>query len=239
MTEQGDPVSRRRRYAAYPTKPRRNKLGPDPEVRRAIVDAAAKSVREHGVRGLSVAAVLEQAHLSTRAFYRHFESKDQLVAAVFMEMSRVEVLRLKARMEPASDPIEAVAAWIDGRLDLAFDDDVKSELRQVSLEAQSTVFSSPDLVSSSFGAILEPLTDQLQRGLDLGVFQDIIPAAAAKSIHGVVWAATQRQWATGHWERSEIRERALRFCLRGLGVAPEVIEDVSRRTAFAGRARPD
>jgi AcrR family transcriptional regulator len=73
------------------------KLAPDPDVRRAIVAAASKSVREQGVRGLNVATVLEQAQLSTRAFYRHFESKDQLVAAVFGEITRAEVLGLREK----------------------------------------------------------------------------------------------------------------------------------------------
>ncbi|MCW2661676.1 MAG: TetR family transcriptional regulator [Mycobacterium sp.] len=227
MTGQGEPVARRQQYVNFPVTPRRKKLAPDPDVRRAIVDAASKSVREQGVRGLSVAAVLERAQLSTRAFYRHFESKDHLVAAVFLEMTRDEVVRLKTRMSEATDPVAAVAAWIDGRLDLAFDEDIKAELRQVSLEAQSKVFSAPEMVTPAYGAILEPLIEQLQRGLELGVFKDIVPAVAAKSIHGVVWAGTQRQWATNHWDRNDVRDRAVRFCLRGLGVAPHTIEQVT------------
>ncbi|MGO9926295.1 MAG: TetR/AcrR family transcriptional regulator, partial [Mycobacterium sp.] len=222
MTEQGDPVTRWQPYNRQPARRRRNKLAPDPDVRRAIIVAASTSVRENGIRGLSVAAVLARAQLSTRAFYRHFESKDQLVAAVFLEMTRIEVLRLRSQMAEVSNPIRAVAAWIDGRLDLAFDEEFKSELRQVSLEAQSKVFSSPELVSPSYSAILEPLVEQLQRGMELGVFEDIVPATAAKSIHGVVWAATQRQWAANHWQRDEVRERVLRVCLRGLGVVPEM-----------------
>src|ERR1700730_7627941 len=227
MTGQGEPVARRQQYVNFPVTPRRKKLAPDPDVRRAIVDAASKSVREQGVRGLSVAAVLGRAQLSTRAFYRHFESKDHLVAAVFLEMTRDEVVRLKTRMSEANDPVEAVAAWIDGRLDLAFDEDIKAELRQVSLEAQSKVFSAPEMVTPAYGAILEPLIQQLQRVLELGVFKDIAPAVAAKSIHGVVWAGTQRQWATNHWDRNDVRDRAVRFCLRGLGVAPHTIEQVT------------
>ncbi|MCV7379343.1 TetR/AcrR family transcriptional regulator [Mycobacterium alsense] len=227
MTAQGDPLARRQQFASHPVTPRRKKLAPDPNVRRAIVDAASKSVREQGVRGLSVAAVLERARLSTRAFYRHFDSKDQLVAAVFLEMTRTEVARLRARMAHATGPVESVAAWIDGRLDLAFDEDIKAELRQLSLEAQSRAVSAPDMVTPAYSAILEPLIEQLQRGLELGVFKDIIPATAAKSIHGVVWACTQRQWALNHWDREQVRDRAVRFCLRGLGVAPLTIEQVT------------
>jgi hypothetical protein len=62
-----------------------------------------------------------------------------------------------------------------------------------------------------------------------------VPAhTTAKSIDGVVWAGTQRQLATHHWDRAEVRERALRFCLRGLGVAPQTIERVAGRDAPAG-----
>jgi AcrR family transcriptional regulator len=209
----------------------RNKLAPDPDVRCAIVDAASQSIHDQGVRGLNIAVVLKRAQLSTRAFYRHFDSKDQLVAAVFSEMARGETQRLRTKMANIACPVEAVAAWIDGRLDLAFDENTEFRLRQVSLEAQSKAFS-PELVSPAYNAILEPLVEQLQRGLELGAFKDIVPATAAKSIDGVVWAGTQRSRAAHHWDRSEVRERALRFCLRGLGVAPETIEQV------AGRAGP-
>ncbi len=76
----------RQTHASGPLSRRRNKLGPDPDVRGAILAAAARCVRDQGLLGLNIAAVLERAQLSTRAFYRHFESKDQLVAAVFLEM---------------------------------------------------------------------------------------------------------------------------------------------------------
>ena len=66
-------------------------------------------------------------------------------------------------------PVEAVAAWIDGRLDFAFDEDAEFKLRRHPwLGAQSEAFSSPEMVSSAYHAILEPLIEQLQRGLELG-----------------------------------------------------------------------
>jgi len=204
-----------------PTTRRRDKLAPDPDVRRTIVAAASKSVREQGVRGLSVSVVLDRAGLSTRAFYRHFDSKDQLVAAVFLEMARAEKRRLRRRMAEATTPVEAVAAWIDGRLDLAFDENIKSDLRRLSLEAQSQMFASPELIQPAYAEMLEPLVEQLQRGLDQGLFHDIDPLTEAQSVQGVVWASTERQWAARDCERADVREHALRFCLRGLGAAPD------------------
>ncbi len=215
--------------------PRRNKLAPDPDVRCAIVDAASRSIHDQGVRGLNIAVVLERAQLSTRAFYRHFESKDQLVAAVFREVARGETQRLRRKMGNNAGPVEAVAAWIDGRLDLVFDENTELSLRRHPwLGAQSNAPSSSEMVSPAYGAILEPLIEQLQRGLELGAFKDIVPMTAARSIDGVVWAAAQLQRSTDHWNRCEVRERALRFCLRGLGVAAEIVEQVAGREAPAG-----
>lgn len=210
-----------------PTTRRRNKLAPDPAVRGAIVAAATESVRQEGVRGLSVAAVLERAQLGTRAFYRHFDSKDQLVAAVFHEMAHIEMRRLRGKMTDAADAVEAVAAWIDARLDLAFDNEIESDLRRLSLEAQSQMFASPELIQPAYAAMLDPLIEALHRGLDEGVFVGIDPTAEAQSIQGVVWAGTERQWATGDCERADVRDHAVRFCLRGLGVTSEAIARIT------------
>jgi AcrR family transcriptional regulator len=210
-----------------PVRRRRDKLAPDPDIRRVIVAVTSEIVREQGVRGLSVAAVLERTELSTRAFYRHFGSKDELVAAVFHEMAYAEERRLRRRMAKAANPVEAVAAWIDGRLDLAFDEKIKSDLRRLSLEAQSQMFAAPELIQPAYEEMLKPLIEQLHGGLILGVFRDIDPVTDAQAIQGVVWASTERQWAAGNCQRAEVRQRAVRFCLRGLGVTPETIAEIA------------
>jgi AcrR family transcriptional regulator len=204
----------------------RKKLEPDPRVRSAILSAASGIVREDGVGALSIAQVLNRAQLSTRAFYRHFGSKDQLVAALFLEMARLEMLRLRQMMAAAPDPVRAVAAWIDGRLDLAFDDQIRSDLRKMSLEAQAQMLAAPELVGPAYGEILRPLVEHLERGRDLGLFSEIDPGNAALSIQGVVWSNVEQQWTEVGCTMSELRQRVQRFCLRGLGVAPDTIGDV-------------
>ena len=204
----------------------RKKLEPDPRVRVAILSAATEIVRAEGVGALSIAQVLSRSRLSTRAFYRHFDSKDQLVSALFLEMARVEMLRLRQLMASASDPVRAVAAWIDGRLDLAFNDQIRSDLRKMSLEAQSQMFAAPDLVGPAYDEILRPLVEQLECGRDLGLFTAIDPDNEALSIQGVVWSNVERQWANAGCDLSDLRDRVQRFCLRGLGVAPKTITDV-------------
>lgn len=204
----------------------RQKLRPDPAVRGALVAAASKIVREQGVRGLTVADVLTRAKLGTRAFYRHFDSKEQLVEAVFLEMARVETRRLRRKMIVAADPVEAVVAWVDGRLDLAFDEAVRSDLRNLSLEARSQLFAAPEMVGRAYRQMLAPLIDQLERAKRQGIFPDIDPAADAELLHGAVWACVERQWADGDCDRARVREAALRFCLSGLGAPANVIAGV-------------
>jgi AcrR family transcriptional regulator len=165
-------------------------------------------VHEHGLDALCVAQVLARTQLSTRAFYRHFDSKEKLVTAMFLEIARVEMERPKENMAHHG-PVGAVAAWIEGRLDLAFDQQVQSDSRELSLEAYSQSFASPELISPAYGEIL-------------GHFADGDPVEEAMSIHGVVWANVVRQWATGTCDANDARKRALRFCLRGLGVPDDV-----------------
>jgi AcrR family transcriptional regulator len=195
---------------------RRKKLDPDPGVRDALVNAAAEIVRDEGVASINVAGVLTRAQLSTRAFYRHFDSKDALVSAVFLQMAGAEMRRLKRRMASASNPADAVVAWIDGRLDLAFNAQIRSDLRQMSLEAQ--MFAAPELVSEAYGAFLKPLVEQLEKGRAAGLFPAIDPEADALSIHGAIWASVERQWATGDCDQRDVREQVVRFCMRGIGV---------------------
>jgi AcrR family transcriptional regulator len=198
---------------------RRKKLDPDPGVRDALVNAAAEIVRDEGVPSVSIARVLERAGLSTRAFYRHFDSKDALVSAVFLQIARIETCRLKRKMAATSNPADAVIAWIDGRLDLAFDDQIRSDQRQMSLEALTQMSAAPELVGDAYGEILSPLVEQLEKGRAAGLFPDIDPEADALSIHGALWASVERHWATGDCDRSAVREQIIRFCIRGLGVS--------------------
>ncbi len=48
-----------------------------------ILDAAARLFRENGIASTSVADVMEGAGMTHGGFYRHFESKEDLVAAAF------------------------------------------------------------------------------------------------------------------------------------------------------------
>ena len=214
--------------AAPPANPRgRKKLEPDPQVRTAILAAAAEIVRDDGVGALSIAQVLHRAELSTRAFYRHFGSKDQLVGALFLEMARIEMRRLRQLMAAAADPVRAVAAWIDGRLDLALDD--CGQIRSPQDVAGGAVADARRPGTGRTRLRRDPAPARRATSSAEGIsesFADIDPGEEALSIQGVVWSNIEQQWSAPCRDMAELRTRVQRFCLRGLGVAPETIAGV-------------
>ena len=57
----------------------------DGDDRGSIIEAAYTCLAEPHSGAIPVAAILQRAGVSTRAFYRHFESKDELFLAMLRE----------------------------------------------------------------------------------------------------------------------------------------------------------
>ncbi|MGT2431701.1 TetR/AcrR family transcriptional regulator [Cupriavidus basilensis] len=74
------------------------------ETRRRIVEVAAREFRLNGIHATGLADVMTQAGLTQGGFYRHFESKDQLVAEACAEATKDVV-----------DALEVAASHGDGK----------------------------------------------------------------------------------------------------------------------------
>ena len=80
---------------------------------RILLDAALVVMERNGYADAAVADILREADLSTRSFYRHFESKDQLLCALFRREAEAAAARLQAKVDAAPHPRAALDAWID------------------------------------------------------------------------------------------------------------------------------
>ncbi len=80
---------------------------------RILLDAALAVMERNGYVDAAVADILREADLSTRSFYRHFESKDQLLCALYRREAEAAVARLQEKVDAAADPRAALDAWID------------------------------------------------------------------------------------------------------------------------------
>ena len=81
---------------------------------RRIVEVASRRIRRDGIDGVSVAELMQQAGLTHGGFYRHFDSRDQLVAEAIAE-ALVQGSR-RVEVSAAAGGPQTLAAIIDGYL---------------------------------------------------------------------------------------------------------------------------
>ncbi len=99
------------------------RAGYEDEIRR-LIDAGRTVMRRNGVaRRSRVADIVEQAGLSNEAFYRHFPSKDALVAAIIEDGAARLRAYLAHQMAKGDDPAGQVERWVRGVLHQAADED--------------------------------------------------------------------------------------------------------------------
>jgi AcrR family transcriptional regulator len=189
---------------------------------RILLDAALVVMARNGYADAAVADILREADLSTRSFYRHFESKDQLLCALFRREAEAAAARINAKVGAAGDPRAALDAWIDEILSFG-QHRVKA--------ARVMVLGSPGAMKAegyveemrhASKLLMAPLEALLAAGAADGSFPLADPAADAPLVQSVVWAAaglnpTRDKPAT----RAEASRHVRAFCERALGVATE------------------
>jgi AcrR family transcriptional regulator len=98
----------------------------------ALMDAGSAVMIRYGTeRRATVSEVVREAGLSNQAFYRHFESKDDLVAAIVDAGARRLAGYLEHRMAAEATPAAQVRVWIQGMLSQATDPEVAHATRAI------------------------------------------------------------------------------------------------------------
>lgn len=80
-------------------------------VRDRILDAAAEHYYAEGIRAVSADKLIAAAHVSKATFYRHFPTKNDLVAAYLEGRSDEEKSLVLAKREELADDPAAVLHW--------------------------------------------------------------------------------------------------------------------------------
>jgi AcrR family transcriptional regulator len=180
----------------------------------ALVEGAIAVMGRDGAEQLTVAEVLREAGLSTRAFYRHFTSKDELVLAVYERDAGATRERLRERMAAARSFRAALELWIDETLALGFDARRARRTRVLAREGARLQIDFPDEFATIVAGIVEPLADVLAR------LPSKDPERDAWSVYAVTWALVEEKLRGGTITRADAREHVLRFCLPALGLKP-------------------
>ena len=81
----------------------------DTQVRREqIAEAAMSLVASQGLRRLSVAAVARRVGIVPSGIYRHFKSKDEILAAVLDRIEERLLANVREAREESTDPVECL-----------------------------------------------------------------------------------------------------------------------------------
>ena len=181
---------------------------------RALVTAALAVLRRTGADGLTVADVLDEAGLSTRAFYRHFTSKDELLLALYARDSTATEARVRERLASAPSPRAAIECWIDETLALGFEPRRAARTRVFAREGARLQLQFPQEFANIMARLVGPLAEVLAR---VGCAE---PERDARSVHAVAWALVEDKLHGAAITRAEARAHVLRFCFPALGMAP-------------------
>ena len=187
---------------------------------RLLLDAALTVMERNGYVDAAVADILREADLSTRSFYRHFESKDQLLCALYRREAEAAAARLQAKVDAAGDPRAALDAWID---------EILSFGHHRTKAARVEVLGSPGAMRAEGYAeetrraamlLMAPLRTLLAAGVADGSFPLADPDADAPLVQSVVWAAAGLNPTREKLPRAEASRQVRSFCERALGVTP-------------------
>jgi AcrR family transcriptional regulator len=194
--------------------------GPEAAAERArLMDAALGVMLRNGFQGASVQDILDRAGLSTRAFYRQFRSKDDLLLAMFRTASGPDVARVERSVDEASGPLGAVRAWIGEMVEMAYD---PRRIRRLvifnAVARQADGYEEEEAALRS--RLTAPLSQALRAGSADGSLPTADPAPDAHAIFDLVWSVAHPQRRPPSMDRARATAQVMRFCLPALGVDP-------------------
>jgi AcrR family transcriptional regulator len=205
------------RVARPPGRPRLYE--PDAE-RARILAAALEVLRRNEGEEATVADILQEAGLSTRAFYRHFQTKEDVVVALYEGDAQSFGAHLRRRIEAAGGPDEALATWVNELLGLAYDRRRAERASALGSPMVLRVISGSPAQRMGTAQLVEPLRSVIEAGLKSGVFPTADPEVDSLAIRALTWEAVN--WArtgTPRLSRREALAVVLRYSRPALGAS--------------------
>jgi AcrR family transcriptional regulator len=186
---------------------RRAEIGRDKrtKTRAQIVEAGLVLLAERAPEALTIDAIVETAGVAKGTFYYHFQSIEELVAAVGAKLAEsFDELLTPSRLDE-TDPVERIAFAFTNFLEKALDEPVWGRLVVRSVQAPGAI----GLIRENLKADLAEAMAQGRLALqDVELAADIVIGILVQVIRG----SLERRTST------ELTRRALDALLRGLGV---------------------
>ena len=192
------------------------------EVNRLI--AACLTVAERtGNFDPRVGDILAEAGLSNQAFYRHFQSKEELLLAVLDQGGRQLDAYLRKRMAAQAGPVDKVRAWVRGFAAQAIRPKAAAATRPFMFPSARLYERFPEEIPAVEQLYLDSLTEALEQAKTAKLVRaDLDPAADCVFVYDLVKNWMERQLREEPLPpEAEIARRADKleaFIMRAIGV---------------------
>lgn len=183
-----------------------------------LIDAGLAVLRRTGYERATLDEILGECGLGTRAFYRHFQTKDELLLVIYRLEADAAVRRIAKRVAADDDPLVALAAWVDDLLSIAFDSKRSSRAKMLWSDGARGATGYHDEHQRSMSLFAAPLVPVLEAGLRSGVFPRADPEADARTINAIAWSVIAGfPDDAPRLAADTARDHVLRFALGALG----------------------
>ena len=184
------------------------------EVRR-LLEAGLEVMRRHGTdKSPRVSDIIEEAGLSRDAFYRHFESKEDLVAAIVEAGARRLVDYLAHQMDKEADPEGQLRRWVEGIMAQAANPEVAHATRAVMWNGSHVGDRSRPGVAATDGLLVDLIVGPIEA---LGSGEPGRDAAVVT--HAAMGRMREFLWRSETPTRSDIAH-LVRFCTAAVRPVP-------------------
>ena len=198
---------------------------PDDDDRGCIIEAAYGCLSAPHSGPIPVAAILQRAGVSTRAFYRHFESKDELFLAMLRQESDALADRLDQIVEQASGaPVDQLKAWIGQMFGWVQDAQLRMHLIVIDSDEVRAAKGYRETRERAHADRERSLVEILRRGKEDGSFPLADPERDAIAISAVVSREMTSQSPDDERQLQRSLARVLDFALRALGAQREAAD---------------
>jgi AcrR family transcriptional regulator len=185
--------------------------------RGCIIDAAYSCLSEPHSGPIPVAAILQRAGVSTRAFYRHFQSKDELFLALLRQESDALAHRLDRIVDETGDPVCQLKAWIRGMFGWMHDEEMRMHLTVIDSDEVRAAKGYRETRERAHADRERSLVEILRRGCADGSFPRADPEHDAVAISAVISREMASQSPGDEARLQRSLDWVLEFALRALG----------------------
>lgn len=189
----------------------------DADERATIIKAAYARMASPGAEPVSVAAILTEAGLSTRAFYRHFASKDELFLAMLEQDSHVVVRRLRELADEPGDATGRLTACVHFFLGLVYDPRSRAHITVLDSNEVRTAKGYREANTRHRMEREEVFAEIIRAGAEDGSFTTARPVPDAAAIHALLDRAIAGPLYDFDLAQDELVGYVVDFALRALG----------------------